>query len=150
MLNLIADFMGNYCPLSGNRLDDYVARAIELNCPNKVLPLLINHRQLMYYPNPQLIEEIIKLHESKNDWTSMKAFYSAIARKYYIKKPNSIYNIFIQAAYKNKEFDQCVNAFLDILDYQETVLDVETYKKVIYSNANLLKDKIFIELLEVI
>jgi len=73
--------MGNHCALSGNNLDDFLKKAIELNCPNKVIPLLKNHRQLLYYPDPNLILNIFKLHESKKDWASMKEFYNAIGRK---------------------------------------------------------------------
>jgi hypothetical protein len=136
--------MGNYCPLNGNNLDDYFNKAIELNCPNKMIPVLIHHRQLLYYPDPALIEKTMILHDENKDWASMKAFYLAIGRKYYIKKTGLVYDLYIKHAYNNKEYDQCVNAFLDIIDYNDTVLDLETYKKIIYSNVNFVKDKIFV------
>jgi hypothetical protein len=79
MLNVIADYMGHMCPLNCNNLDDFVAKAIELKCPNSVIPVLKNHRALLYYPDPKLITDIIKFHI--NDWPSMKAFYNALNRK---------------------------------------------------------------------
>ncbi len=81
LLNVIADYMGNHCALSGNNLDDYLKKAIELNCPNKVIPLLSHHRQLMYYPDPNLIMSIVKFHIENKDWPSLKTFYTAIGRK---------------------------------------------------------------------
>jgi hypothetical protein len=79
LLNVIADFMGNMCPLNCSNLDDYVAKALELKCPNSVIPLLKNHRALLYYPDPKLITNIFKFFS--NDWAGMKTFYSAISRK---------------------------------------------------------------------
>jgi hypothetical protein len=73
--------MGNHCPLSGNTLDDYLKRTIEMGCPNKLIPLLQNHRALLYYPSPSLILSILKLHEEKKDWNSMKAFYEAVGKR---------------------------------------------------------------------
>ena len=73
--------MGHNNPLSGNSLDEYVAKAIELGCPNKIIPLLKNHRALMYYPCSKLITNIMKFHSENKEWASMKEFYDAISRK---------------------------------------------------------------------
>jgi hypothetical protein len=68
----------------------------------------------------------------------------------YIKKEAKIYDILIQTAFANKDFNAAVEAFLDILDYKNTKLQYETYVKLIYSNEQLLlKDTVFVELLEV-
>ena len=141
--------MGHYCPLNGNNLDEYYSKALELNCPHKLIPLIINHRQFLYYPDPKLIEKTILFYDENKDWPSMKSFYLAIGRKFYIKKTNLVYDILIKNAYDNKDYDLCVNAFLDIIDYRETVLNEETYIKIIFSNKYFIKDKIFVELLEV-
>ncbi len=150
ILKVIADFMGHYVPLNGNNLDDYLLKAINLKCPNKLIPVLQNHRQLLYYPDPQLIERVFIMFDELKDWGSMKIFYQAIGRKFYIKKTPQVYEIFVKYAYENKEYEHCVNAFLDILDYKETILNEETYGKIIYSNKYFVKDRIFVELLEVL
>jgi len=150
LLNVVADFMGNYCPLSGNNLDDYFSKAIELNCVKKIIPIFTNHRQLLYYPDPSLLEKAMIVFDENKDWESMKIFYQAISRKYFIKKTNVFYNIYIKNAYKNKEIDLCADVFLDILDYQETILSVDSYRMIVYSNKRFVKDKIFVELFEVI
>ncbi len=140
--------MGHYTPLSSNNLDDYLSKAIELKCPNKLISLLKNHRQLLYYPDPSLIEDVFKLYNG-GDWAAMKEFYLAIGRKYYIKKTDLVYEIFIENAYKNNDMDMCVEAFLDILDYEKVELSMETYKQIIYSNKGFVSDRIFVELLKV-
>lgn len=81
MLNVVADFMGHRCALTGNNLDDLVKKSIRLNCPNKLLPLFKHHRQMLYYPDPKLIMEIINLHNENKDWVQMKEFYKTIGRK---------------------------------------------------------------------
>jgi hypothetical protein len=73
--------MGNMCPLSCTDLDDYVKKALELKCPNVVIPLLKNHRAMLYYPNPQIITNMFKFHEVNKDWEAMKKLYNAIAKK---------------------------------------------------------------------
>lgn len=73
--------MGHNNPLSGNSLDEYVSKAIDLGCPNKIIPLLENHRALMYYPEPRLMTNIMKIHHEAKNWAGMKEFYEAISRK---------------------------------------------------------------------
>lgn len=73
--------MGNNNPISGNSLDEYVSKSIDLGCPNKVIPLLKNHRALMYYPEPRLITKIMKMHHEAKNWAVMKEFYEVISRK---------------------------------------------------------------------
>ena len=73
--------MGNLNPISGNSLDDFLAKAIELGCPNKLIPLISNHRSLMYYPDPTLILNIFKLYSETKNWAAMKVFYNTISRK---------------------------------------------------------------------
>ena len=76
--------MGNCCRLSGNLLDDLVAKTLELKCPQKLNILLKNHRALMYYPNPKLITQIMQFYHSSKNWTQMKEFYDSIGRKMYV------------------------------------------------------------------
>ncbi len=52
-------------------------------------------------------------------------------------------------AFEKKEYKECVNCFLDILDYEETLLNKNTYLFAIYSNENLVKDHIFVKLFQV-
>jgi hypothetical protein len=73
--------MGNFKPLNANNLDLFLNKALELKCPNKTLPLLKNHRAMLYYPNPKIITRIMTFHEENKDWASMKEFYSVIGRK---------------------------------------------------------------------
>ena len=69
----------------------------------------------------------------------------------YIHKSADVYKTFIRNAYENKESKEVVDSFLDILDYNETKLDLQSYLYVIYSNAeNFLKDSLFVQILEVI
>ncbi len=81
MLNVIADYMGNMCPLKCTDLDKYVSKALELKCPNSVIPLLKNHRAMMYYPEPKLITQLFKFHETNKDWALMKTLFNALAKK---------------------------------------------------------------------
>jgi hypothetical protein len=75
--------MGNLNPISGNSLDSFVARALELGCPEKINPLLLNHRAMLYYPSPDLITEIARFYDKNNKWAELKAFYNSIGRKQY-------------------------------------------------------------------
>lgn len=54
-------------------------------------------------------------------------------------------------AFANKDYDECINSFLDILDYKdkENQLKPMTLNKIIYSNKMLIKDSIFVEIFEV-
>ncbi len=81
LLTIAADYMGNLNPISGNSLDAYVAKALELGCPEKINPLLSNHRAMMYYPLPELITEITRFYDINNKWAELKQFYNAIGRK---------------------------------------------------------------------
>ncbi len=81
MLNIVAEYLGHQNRLSGNILDEYLKKAIELSCPNKLIPLLVNHRALMYYPDPNLILRIFKLYNDKKNWKDMKELYNTISKK---------------------------------------------------------------------
>lgn len=73
--------MGHQNRLSGNSLDEYLSKAIELSCPNKLIPLFTNHRSLMYYPDPNLILKIFKLYNDNKNWKDMKEIYNTISKK---------------------------------------------------------------------
>jgi hypothetical protein len=68
----------------------------------------------------------------------------------YIQKEEQIYDIYIQTAYANKESDEVVNAFLEILNYNQTNLEGETYNICLYSNKLFAKDKIYYDILKLI
>lgn len=61
-----------------------------------------------------------------------------------------MYDMFLDLAFKNKDNDSIINCFLDILDYENIQLKPETYAFVAYSNKDLLKDKVFYQILKVI
>ncbi len=65
-------------------------------------------------------------------------------------KEADVYDIYIQRAYAEKEYDEVIYAFLDILEYDATILKPETYNICLYSNKNIMKDKIYFDLLQVI
>ena len=73
--------MGNNKPLSCKTLDEYVQKSIDLKCPLQTLPLLKNHRALMYYPKPEIISKIFKLFDELKDYESMKLFFSNLTRR---------------------------------------------------------------------
>jgi hypothetical protein len=73
--------MGHQFHLSCSQLDKYVEKAIELKCPNSVIPLLKNHRAMMYYPDPKLITQMFKQHQVNKDWASMKALFEAVSNQ---------------------------------------------------------------------
>jgi len=67
----------------------------------------------------------------------------------YIKKLNPLYDIYIDNAFSNKDYYECINAFFDILDYKENILKAATLNKILYSNKDILKDSVFVEVFEV-
>lgn len=73
--------MGNCCRISGNLLDDLVAKSLELKSPQKLNVLFKNHRALMYYPDPLLVTRIMQFYQNNKNWTQMKEFYDSISRK---------------------------------------------------------------------
>lgn len=81
MIKVVSDFVGNGCLLSNESLDNLLLKSIELNCPNKLAPLLKNHRAIGYYPDPKLISQIVKLYYDNNDYENLKIIYNAIARR---------------------------------------------------------------------
>jgi hypothetical protein len=73
--------MANMCPLKCSDLDEYVEKAIELKCPNEIIPLLKNHRAMLYYPDPKVITKLFKFYSEGSDWDGLKKMYNAIAKK---------------------------------------------------------------------
>jgi hypothetical protein len=80
-MNVVVDYMGNLNPISGNSLDSFVSKATELECPAVLLPLFENHRELMYYPAPSLITDIVKYYNQNNKWDELKTFFNKINQK---------------------------------------------------------------------
>lgn len=59
-----------------------------------------------------------------------------------------MYDIYIKNAFEQKDYEECVNSFLDILDYKNNILHEDSYKMVLIANNNLIKDKIFYQIYE--
>lgn len=66
-----------------------------------------------------------------------------------MKKEPLFYDIFIKNAFINKENDLIIEAFLDILDYDETVLTIKSYNVLISTYEYFLQDTHLFKLLEV-
>jgi hypothetical protein len=73
--------MGHLAPLTSSQLDRYLEKALDLKCPNVVIPVLKNHRALMYFPEPKIITNMFKFHQANKDWASMKTLFNAIYKK---------------------------------------------------------------------
>jgi len=73
--------MGNQKPLKSSELDDLVKKALNLKCPLKVLPLLKNHRAMMYYPHSKTISEIMLFFNENRDYESMKTFFFGLTKR---------------------------------------------------------------------
>lgn len=80
-MNLVAEYMGHHNPLTGNQLDDLVKKSIQLDAVVKLIPLFKNHRALLYYPHPSLIEEIVENFYTKNDYKNLKEVFNCLMRR---------------------------------------------------------------------
>ena len=76
--------MGNYVIISGNAYDNLVQKAIDLNCPDKIFPLLFHHRPMLYYPDPLLIRQIFNYYKDNKNRTEMKKFFDIILQRPYL------------------------------------------------------------------
>jgi len=61
-----------------------------------------------------------------------------------------VYDIYIENAIIKKDFESAIQAFLDILDYNETVLSLRTYNMLISTYDLFLQDAPLFNLFEVI
>ncbi len=73
--------MGNEKPLKSSELDELIKKALQIKCPLKVLPLLKNHRAMMYYPHSNVITDIFIFFNESRDYESMKTFFSGLTRR---------------------------------------------------------------------
>ena len=60
---VICDYLGHQNRLTCKEIDKFLDKSLEAKCPEKAIPLLKNHRSLMYYPNPKIITNIIVINE---------------------------------------------------------------------------------------
>lgn len=68
----------------------------------------------------------------------------------FINKEAIIYDIFIENAIIKKDIDSAIQAFLDILDYNQTILNLRTYNMLISTYDLFLQDTNLFNLFEVI
>jgi hypothetical protein len=80
-VDVAADYMGNQKPLKSSELDELVKKALLLKCPLKILPLLKNHRAMMYYPHSNIINDIFKFFNENREYESMKTFFFGLTRR---------------------------------------------------------------------
>lgn len=73
--------MGNHKPLKSTELDELVKKALSLKCPLQILPLLKNHRAMMYYPHSSIISDIFKFYNENRDYEAMKIFFFGLTRR---------------------------------------------------------------------
>lgn len=66
-----------------------------------------------------------------------------------MKKSKEFYDIIISYAYENEDFNTVDEAFMDILDYKETILSQRSYNIVLSANPRFFKDIVMKELIEV-
>lgn len=60
-----------------------------------------------------------------------------------------MYDQAIEILYKNKDYEFAIEVFLDVLDYDTTILNAKTFNIVLCSNDKFFKDKMLKELIEV-
>jgi hypothetical protein len=77
-----------------------------MKVPNKIFDLLKHHRALVYYPEKRLLNDILRFYNETNNWKSMKEFYSAIERRWYLQKDSYFFNTYIENAYKNNDKEE--------------------------------------------
>lgn len=111
-------------------------------------PLFQNHRALQYYPNPRILPQYLNYYINHDDVDGFVNFYNAVGRQYYIIKTTEFYNKAVKFAYENDKKELCVDAYIDIIDYEEIRLEDTVLNKIVYSNAHIIKDRIFIESIE--
>jgi hypothetical protein len=72
LITVICEYIGHGKPISPRKLDEVLLKAIKLNCPNEILPLIQFHKRFLYFPREEIITNLIKFYYEKNDYKNFK------------------------------------------------------------------------------
>ena len=112
--------------------------------PVKMVDLFQYHRQLFYYPHPEIIDLYTDHFANSEDYENNgKVFIEACLGEYWLDKPSKFYEKMIQLAYNNGDKANVVELYKDILDYSAVTLSVDALNSVLDSaspyNVSLVK-----------
>jgi len=93
-----------------------VSKALEVGSPEGVLEVLRLHSELIYHPNPKVLESFFN-HFKAAPYENFKAFFTALRGNHLMVKPQCFHITSIDIASANKDAKTVIHAYLDILNY---------------------------------
>ena len=124
LVNAYANYLGHRNILPHSFVDMMVSKALEVGNPEGVLEVLKLHSELIYHPNPKVIESFFN-HFKAAPYDKFKTFFNALKGNYLMLKPATFHTSAIELAFTNKDPKTVIHAYLDILNYQVAGLKPE-------------------------
>lgn len=128
---IVADTLGHKNTITNVRYDNLMKKGITVH-PVGMLDFFKYHRELMYYPHPEIIDLYVDYFTTQKDYEqNAKKLIEVTLKEYWLKKTSNYYNRLISVAHENHDFESVRNLYCDILEYSQTKLDVSTINYVL-------------------
>lgn len=112
-------------------MDQFMNKGLSI-VPVAMLEFIKFHRQLFYYPSPNVINAYIKHFSDKADYEAYgKKLIETTVGEHWLKKKNFYYDSLISLAFKNGDSASVLALYCDILDYSTTLLKTSTINYVL-------------------
>lgn len=122
MKDLTADYYGHRNSVKSSSLDLFLIKGLKIDAV-AMLEYFKYHRQLFYYPTASIIEKYVDHFVSQDDYENYaKKLIQACLNEHWLKKTSNFYNKLISYAHKNGDNESTKLLYIDILDYDETIL----------------------------
>lgn len=142
MKNIITDYLWHRNRVYCTNLDKFMKIGLEID-PISMLDLLEYHRQLLYYPHPEIMSLYTEFFTNHKDYQGFgKKFIDIWVKEHWLKKDDKFYNTTIDCANKNGDKLTVERLYANILDYSETKLSTQSINILLDSVDLINKDLI--------
>ena len=138
--NIVTDYLGHRGRVYWYNLDLFMKKGLEID-PISMLDLFEYHRQLFYYPHPEIVALYTDFFTNHADYAGHgKKFIDAVVSEHWIKKNDEFYSKTMDWAYKNGDKIAVERLYANILDYNEIKLSTHSINILLDSVDLINKD----------
>ena len=113
--------------------DKFVLKAIEVGGLKEILPLIDCHSELLYFPSDEVIERLVDHAKTLELEEGLKPLNDAFKKRHFINKPEWYASDLVEAAYANGDKELTLQAYAEVMDYDDSGLREDSVWKVLDS-----------------
>ena len=135
MISVFYNYVGHRNTFPQQSTDALLSKALNMNKPELAYELIGNHAELLIHPRASLMRSFFKRANNGDDYEQLKSFFEVTKGRFFLQRPQNLNRTVIERAYEAGDKQTVIDAYLDILDYEEELagVDASFFEKVLES-----------------